>query len=336
MSNRSFSVRNIVLGTLLSVVWAGVTEYRAVAASPVPIILDTDIENDVDDVGAVAVLHALADAGEAHIVAMGVSVKHAWSASCLDALNTYYGRPDIPIGVVKVAGVDNGSKYAKSIAAEFPHDLRTADDAPDAVALYRRELAAQADQSVVLVSIGFLTNIANLLESSADAASALTGVELVRKKVRMWVCMGGQFPTGREWNLHRDAASAQRSIEKWPTPIVFSGFEIGQSIQTGAALKNTTTSNPVRRSYELFNGLANRSSWDQTAVLYAVRGIDGGLADYWDVHRPGTMQTLPDGSNRWQDSTTGSHAYLVRKLAEKQVAEAIDALMVRPPAKRAR
>jgi hypothetical protein len=39
---------------------------------PVPLIFDTDMMGDVDDVGTAAVLHALADQGEAKILAMGV------------------------------------------------------------------------------------------------------------------------------------------------------------------------------------------------------------------------------------------------------------------------
>ena len=73
----------------------------AAQREPVPIILDTDIMGDVDDVGAVAVLHALANRGEAKILAMGVCVKNPWCPLCLDALNTYFGRPNIPLGVVK-------------------------------------------------------------------------------------------------------------------------------------------------------------------------------------------------------------------------------------------
>src|SRR5687767_11741616 len=55
----------------------------------VRVILDTDIGPDVDDAGAVAVLHALADRGEARILAMFCCTSSDWGAPCLDALNTY-------------------------------------------------------------------------------------------------------------------------------------------------------------------------------------------------------------------------------------------------------
>ncbi len=301
------------------------------AEQPVRVIFDTDLGADVDDAGAVALLHALADRGEVEILAMGLSVKHPWSAPCLDALNTYYGRPDIPIGALKGPGVDDGCKYAERIAAEFPHDLKAAADAPDVTELYRRTLAAQPDQSVVLVTVGFLTNVANLLESKPDSHSELDGVELVRRKVRTWVCMGGGFPNGQEYNLMKDAAATAKAVDKWPCPIVFSGFEIGAPIRTGAGLKAAPAANPVRRAYELYNGLDNRSSWDQTAVLYAVRGLSGGLADVWDVHAGGSIQLAPNGSNTWRDEPEGRHAYLVRKLPSEKVADVIEPLMEAPP-----
>jgi hypothetical protein len=62
----------------------------------IPVILDTDIDGDSDDVAAVAILHALADEGKVGILAMGVVSRHPYSPACLDAINTFYGRGDIP------------------------------------------------------------------------------------------------------------------------------------------------------------------------------------------------------------------------------------------------
>lgn len=304
---------------------------NAMAETPVRVIFDTDLGADVDDAGAIAVLHALADQGEADVLAMGLSVTHRWSAPCLDAMNTYYGRPGIPIGVVKGKGVDDGCKYAESIAKEFPHDLNSPDEAPDVVSLYRQVLAKQPDNSVVLITVGFLTNVANLLDSKPDEYSKLTGTELVRQKVRSWVCMGGHFPTGNEYNIKLDAASSQKAIQNWPVAIVFSGFEIGDPIQTGAGLKAAPANNPIRRAYDLYNGLSMRSSWDQTAVLYAVRGETGKVADVWDVHSNGSNEIFADGRNLWHDTPNRSHAYLVKKMPSAQVAQVIEGLMLQAP-----
>lgn len=307
---------------------------RAEEREPISIILDTDIMGDVDDVGAVAVLHALADRGEAKILAMGVCVKNPWSPSCLDALNTYFGRPDTPLGVVKGPAHNRASKYAQAVAEEFPHALKSAEDAPDAALLYRQVLAKQPDRSVVMVSVGQCTNVRNLLKTGPDQHSDLDGRELARRKVRIWVCMGGKFPEGREANLVNDGPAAAYAIEHWPTPIIFSGWEIGNDIMTGAKLREVPIGTPVRRAYELYNDLENRQSWDQTAVLYAVRGLDGGLAEYWDVVSEGHLHVNQDGSSQWRTSPDKNHAYLVQKMDPKQIAAVIDELMVRLPVRK--
>ncbi len=300
-------------------------------SKPVPIIFDTDMMGDVDDVGTVAVLHALASQGEAKILAMGLSGKNRSSPLCLSALNHYYRRPDIPIGMVKGAAFDKRSAYAEAIAKEFPHKLKSADDTPDAALLYRKVLATQPDKSVVMVSVGQVTNFRNLLKTGPDTHSRLNGTDLVKQKVKAWVCMGGTIPQGVESNLIHDGPAADYAIEHWPTLIVFSGWEIGEEIRTGAALRNVSQKSPVRRAYELYNGLRNRQSWDQTAVLYAVRGLDGGLSDYWDLKTQGYLRVNPDGSNQWRTAPDKNHAYLVKKMDPRKIAAVIEQLMLRQP-----
>jgi len=253
------------------------------AALPVKIILDVDLAEDVDDAGAIATLHALANRGEAEILGVMVSSKNEWVGPCVDAINTWYGRPDLPIGYQrghtygyrnpKDSDRETTSKYAEAVAKAFPHDLQKSSDAPDAALLCRKLLAAQPDQSVTIVTVGFLTNLRNLLDSRPDDYSKLDGEALVKQKVKQWICMGGVFPSGRfpngqgEYNLMWDTTASVRAINDWPTPIVFSGFAIGAAIKVGARLRETPEANPVRACYQLYNGLNNREAWDQTAAL---------------------------------------------------------------------
>ena len=221
------------------------------SAAPVSIIFDTDMMSDVDDVGATAVLHALANRGEAKILAMGVCVKNPATPLCLDALNTYFGRGDIPIGVVKGPAANEPSKYADKIAREFPHRRKSTAKMMDAAELYRCLLAKEPDASVVIVSVGMHSRIyGTLLRSRPDEASPLDGKAApLKKKSAAWVCMGGAFPQGREYNLYSDTQAAIEAVRDWPTLAVFSGFEIGNEIMTGKRLRDLPKTSPVRRAY---------------------------------------------------------------------------------------
>jgi len=294
---------------------------------PKEIIFDTDIGPDWDDVGATATLHALADLGEAEILAMMVSSgghSGIWGPPCLDAFNTYYGRPDIPIGVAQ-GGPDFGSSYNQQIAEEFPQDLGTS-GAWNAVELYRKVLSEQPDSSVTIITTGFMTNLADLLKSTSDTYSQLNGMELVQKKVKQWVCMGGGFPSsGGEFNFNRDAAATKYAVENWPRPALFSGAEIGSPIRTGAKLALTSASNPIRRAYELAGGYvgSTRSSWDQTAVLAAIRNP----LLYWDLEETGSCSVADNGANEWLSSPDKDHSYLIKKVSNDEMTEIIDNLM---------
>ncbi len=314
------------------------------AAEPVRVIFDTDMAEDVDDVGALAVLHALSDRGETELLAVMVCARNESIGPCADAINTWYGRPNIPIGYQR--GLKNGypapnpggtpSKYADKIAAAFPHKLQRSSDAPDAVSLYRRILAAQPDNSVTVVSVGFLNNLADLLDSSRDDLSPLNGEELVKRKVHQWVCMGGKFPQGRfddgggEYNVMYDTAASIRAIHDWPTPVIFSGFEIGAEIKTGSTLRNLPESNPVRLAYFHYTGLNTRESWDLTATLFAVRGA----GELWTLSDPGFClmhNRVPHGYNDWIRTPQGRHRYLVARKPPAEVARILEELMTSPP-----
>jgi hypothetical protein len=320
------------------------------ATQPVKVVFDTDMDSDCDDVGALAVLHALADRGECQILATVVSTKNPASAACVDGINTYYGRPDLPIGAPKGEGTQKASKYAAQIAAAFPHDLRSGDDAPDAREVYRRVLSAEPDGCVTLVTVGYLTNVADLLKDPAGPGR-LSGVDLVRAKVARWVCMGGNF-VGRPAkddlklgnnNFTYDKAASLYAVRNWPVDLVFVGREIGSvpsGLKAGARLKELPATSPIRRGYELYFGgqAKDRHVADQTTVLYAVRG----LRDYWAMEPLGRMDLQPDMTFAWEPSTGdangagGRHRYLLKRTVDgkpndRQVERAIEDLMLQPP-----
>jgi hypothetical protein len=309
---------------------------------PPAVILDTDMLTDCDDAGALAMLHALADNGEARILGIVLNGKdtHQKHGSVVSAINHYYGRGALPIGVCKRPEgrtARKASSYSREIFAEFPHDGLTDDQRPDALAVYRRLLAASPDHSVTIASIGFLTNLDSLLKSTGDEHDPRDGMALVRAKVKLLSLMGGKYPAGTEHNLNYPGAveSTRFVCETWPdetAPIVFSGFELGGTIVTGKAYQQAPLS-PMRRCYELaYDSLRKgRPSWDQTTVLHAVRGLSYDGVTYWTEIRNGSNQIDATGANTWVKSPVRRQSYLKRVLAEAELAALIDDLMTRPP-----
>jgi pyrimidine-specific ribonucleoside hydrolase len=315
----------------------GIGAAHAQKKKPVPVIFDTDIGPDYDDVGAIAMLHALADSGEAKILATIASNKNPPIAAVLNVFNTYFNRPEIPIGVPKGIGVNLPAKqrWDSVIVANYPHALKTNEEATDAVLLYREILSKQPNASVTIVTVGFLTNLANLLNSNGDRFSPLTGKELVKKKVKMLVSMAGKFPSGSEFNVDRDITASKKVIADWPTTIIFSGFEIGVEILTGLPIinNNAIQKSPVKDVFAISipfdpqdrNG---RMSWDETAVLIAIRGWQ----KYYTL-KPGRFVINNDGSNAWDDAGKG-HFHLLKKTPAPEMAALINQLIMHQPVKK--
>jgi purine nucleosidase len=203
--------------------------------SPPKVIIDTDLDSDVDDVGALAMLYNLHHAGVIELLGVIVTSDDPYAPVCADALNTFYELPELPVGFLKnQPALKHHSRYTKQIAEEFPSKLKTWEDAEDAVQLYRKLLAANADESVTIVTVGHLSSLQGLLQSVPDHISKLNGKQLVSQKVKKWVCMGGQFPQGKEANFYRpDPASTVYCVNNWEKEVIFCGWEVGNPVITG-------------------------------------------------------------------------------------------------------
>lgn len=310
---------------------------------PVRVIFDTDMYTDFDDAGALACLHALADAGECEILATLANTRDCMSVAMCEIINAYYGRPDIPVGCVKGMGLMNerAEAHARRYGAtvkKYAKWVRHANssDAPDAAEVYRKVLSAQPDKSVVICSVGFMTNMRKLVEMDRD---------LVARKVKRWVAMACNYPNGREYNSMKDWESSKIAFEKWPTPIVFTDFQYGMDCFAGRALAESDVKDspiadvfrgniPSRESIaedagkhlRSSNGMPGRSAWDETAVLIAVRGIDR----YFNVRR-GTYRMVGDtGENEWvPDEENGPHLRVTEKVDKLEVGRVIDELICR-------
>lgn len=316
--------------------------------APVRLIFDTDMGNDIDDLLALGMIHALQSRGACELLAVTVTKDHELAGPLIDAVNHFYGRGDIPIGVVKGGATRDEGRFvgvARSTnddgSLRYPHDLAGNDDAPEATPLLRQVLAAQPDGSVVIAQVGFSTNLARLLDSGPDEHSPLSGPELVTKKVRLLSIMAGLFrppvegrsgPDG-EYNIVMDLPAAKALIAAWPTPIVFSGWEVGDAIRYPAwsILEDYAyvPHHPLPEAYILYEPPPHeRPCWDLTSVLY---GIYPDRA-YFDLSPNGVVSVDNRGRTTFRETDDGPHRYLI--VTPEQVArvrEAFALLASQPP-----
>ncbi len=319
-------------------------------AQPVKLIFDTDMGNDVDDALALALVFALENRGECELLAVSITKDHEEVAPYVDALNTFYGRSDVPIGILKDGATPEASRFTgvtleTSSDADgslvYPHDLRLGDPVRDATDVLREALADQPDQSVVIVQVGFSTNLARLLTSDGDRHSSLGGTELVSRKVKLLSIMAGAFTpingnTHLEYNVVQDITSAQALATTWPTPIVWSGFEIGLAIRYPAAsIENDfryRDRHPIPESYQAYIPTPHeRPTWDLTSVLHAVRPERG----YFELSEPGRVSVADNGETTFTADPESLHTYLKLDPANVgRIQELMATLVSEPPQSR--
>ena len=311
-----------------------------------PLIFDTDIGNDCDDVLAMGVIHSLQSRGHCRLIAVTITKDHEQCAAFTDAINTFYGRGDIPIGVCRSGITPQQSRFTTLVAAvdngadRYPHDLRSGKEAPDAVTVLRKVLAAEADGSVVIAQVGFSTNLANLLKSPADDISPLNGHELAKKKVKLLSVMAGAFATinGKEhleYNVVKDIPSAKTLAAEWPTQIVYSGFEIGLAVPYPATSieqdYNYVPFHPLKAAYVLYEPPPhNRPTWDLTSVLYAVLPD----RDFFGLSAPGTVSVDDRGATTHVATDNGLHRFLTLTLINRFASPKLCAIVERTAARR--
>lgn len=306
--------------------------------SQVKIIFDTDLGGDADDLGALVMLNNFLDKGEIELLGVMSWSTEEYVVAAIDAVNRFYGHEDIPVGVRHKDSYHEEWNYCRTLADKFPHKLTNA-GVPLAVPLYRKILSGQNDQEVVIVTVGPLKNIQDLIQSGPDDHSPLTGKALIEKKVKEFVVMGGAFPKGKgEWNFSGNMPGVTRFVfDNLTLPVTFSGYEIGNIIQTGKIFNKLDENTPLYQGFlhfskhapwikEHYEGeILDNASYDQTAVLYAVRG---GLGVYWEKVENGHCEIDENGDNRWIDGDKTNQSYLVLKVEPEEMAGLIESFML--------
>ena len=290
-------------------------------------IFDTDMGNDIDDALALAMLHALTDRGECEPIGVTLTNANPAAVPYIRMINRFYGRGDLPVGAA-IKALKDGAQDGYMAAALRAMPAESSAPAESAPALLRR-LLANALEKVVIVQTGFSTNLAALLDSAE-------GIALAKEKVALVVAMAGNFSDGAlEYNVKIDVASAKAVFERWPTPIVFSGFAIGRELLYPAdSIEHDfayARPHPIAESYRAYQKMPyDRPTWDLTAVLQAVRPAHG----YFGVSEAGAVLVESNGATHFT-SGQGDRKYLrLDPSKRREILEVLALLASEPPVRR--
>ncbi len=324
-------MKKIIFTVIISLFWN-------ISFAQTNLIFDTDFGGDADDLGALAMLNHYMNNKDCNLLAVMVWSTEEYAVPAIDAVNSFYGNPNIPIGVRKDGKHFLEWNYSKPIAEAFDYD-ETYESAAESTLLYRKILSESKNKDVVIVTVGPLKNIDNLIKSKADSLSPLSGKELIESKVKEFVIMGGQFPQGdQEWNFSGNMPGVtKRVIDNINVPIVFLGYEVGSEIRTGKIFNKLDENHPLFLGYKHFSAHApwvketfkgqilNNATYDQTAVLYAVKN---GVGVYWEKINNGICIPDDKGGNKWLERKDSNHAYLKLKMRKEELARHIDSVML--------
>jgi hypothetical protein len=309
----------VVIFTVVAFTFVATPSVHAGAVSTrVPVILDMDMLTNGEEGGAAASLFAADLEGQVNVVAIGVNTPYNKSVStvgwkCVAAIAQFYGYPNVPIGsdMPDNAAPPNPDFFSPCAAFASPKT-----PAPQSVvALYRKALVAQPDNSVVMVETGYEENIDALLNSPADAISPLTGSQLIAAKVKVLEVMGGGYPSRPqgETNFDGHAGSAEDVAAHWPTKIVYAGWEVGDVVFSGGGVNSHHPSNsPVRALMNAYAGAnKNAASFDLIPVFHFLAPLDPSLTEVG----PGTNSIATSGANTFTTGP-GNEYYLTLNSAD--------------------
>lgn len=306
-------------------------------ADVIPVILDTDVGNDIDDVIALQMLLNYHKEGKIDLLGIGVGKNYSRVIEYIDAFCRFNGMDNVPLGYAyEGPNPDAGLFVSQTLdtlidgAPVFAAARKLDESIPEGYKLYRKLLASQPDSSVVFLAIGPVTNLGNLLSSPADEYSDLTGKELVSKKVRLLSIMSGTYNddtfNNPEWNVLQDLEASKKVYAEWPTELIASGSEVGVRIlYPHQSILNDFPggeANPLCISYKLYDKMPyDRPTWDLTSVIYAIEPE----ASCLDISPAGDIVIAEDGKAVFVPNPDGKHRFL--KIAPENVKGAVDALV---------
>lgn len=292
----------------------GKPPFEPLMESKKSVIFDTDIGPDCDDAGAFAVMAKMAEKYGVKILGAANCTSNKYGTDALAVLSEHFG---LNIALGEHTGYEilpDGKKYNKPLVKKY--DVK-AKNAIESAAFYKKLLINSKDDSVTVISVGPLTNIAEILEREP---------KLFNEKVNSIIAMAGKFPSGKEFNIECDIKAAQTVFEKFKNVIVCSGFEVGNGVMTGFS-ETPETDNPVYDCYKNYLGKKEppflRDSWDLTAVQYAFEGN----GEFYSLSKPVRITVADDGTTSAVKDKYSNRYYIIQKARNGEIAAYLNGIL---------
>jgi inosine-uridine nucleoside N-ribohydrolase len=281
--------------------------------------------------------------GKIDLKGITICKDNPYTVPFLDGYCRFNGCNDMPLGYARNGVTPDDGTYLRQTLDTLIDGkpvlapARTLTDSiPEACLLMRKLLAAEADSSVVIIAVGPETNLARLLNTEPDQYSNLNGRELVQRKVYKLVVMGGRFSSELdppEWNIISDIPAAQITFAQWPTPLIASGWEIGDRLHyPHQSILNDLEGgqrHPLCMAYCCYHPMPyDRETWDLTAVLHAIEPD----ASHFSLSPAGNIRIDSVGKSLFTPDVNGSHRYLC--LEEGNIEAALATLVKRVTGKK--
>ena len=303
---------------------------------PMLVILDTDWWTDCDDAVAIRTLLWAEQQGMCDIVGLIVDAVKDTSAISLARYLDYEGRGDLPFALEKNATDYGGTpSYYDSIInnwtqGKYRNNNECYDENEGEYYIKLLE-SVPAGRKVVIISIGYLSALAGLFNRAENDSKIMA---LVKDKIEKIYCMAGQYPSGLENNFKRNARARQAGYDvctKCPDsiPIVFLGYEVGESVLSGGTTGQEIGSFDIL--YKILvahgEGANGRSSWDPMTTLLAL--LDNPNTSGYNLVRGVNVVDASTGANTFTANSTGHHYYVVKKYPDAWYSHQINKIVER-------
>lgn len=241
-------------------------------ARPIPVILDTDIGDDIDDTWALGLLLKCPEIDLK--LAVGDYGRPQYRARLLGKLLQAMGRSDVPIGVgIDVAGVGGEESQGAWLG---DYDLKSYPGRVHADGVQALiDGIMSSPEPVTLIAIGPLSNVAEALKREPRIATRATFVGM-HGSVR--VGYGGSTNVAAEWNVKCAPAACGMALSA-PWEATITPLDTCGLVQlTGAAFgKVRESSDPVARTI-----LANYRVWAAKRTELAPKSVESASSTLFD------------------------------------------------------